>query len=336
MSDGQWQTDSQEQTGHDGAQMTAGQLLKAAREAQGLHIAALAVSLKVPVKKLEFLEADRLDELPDAVFVRALASSMCRSLKVDATEILAKLPQTNKPRLSHVEQSINTPFRMPNDAAPPGALTALSRPAVLGVMALLLAALVLIFLPYIQQKTSSLTGFTMTELKSSFPSTAVNGDTNTSGTAMGAGSVLTTDGGVRAATTGAGDTQPTAQAPVEQSRITASNINAGQSSTAVISPTLATPTMATPIPTSTPAASGNAQGMVVFRAKGETWVEVIDVNSRVVLRKLLLPGESVGATGLPPLRVTVGRADQTIVMVRGAPFDGESLVRDNVLRFEVK
>lgn len=332
MSDEQWQTHSQEQTGHDGAQMTAGQLLRAAREAQGLHIAALAVSLKVPVKKLEFLEADRLDELPDAVFVRALASSMCRSLKVDATEILAKLPQTNKPRLSHVEQSINTPFRMPNDAAPPGALTALSRPAVLGVMALLLAALVVIFLPYIQQKISGLTGFTLNELNSSFPSAAVNGDTNTSGTAMGAGSVLTTDGGVRAATTGAGDTQPTAQAPVVQSIATASNINVGQLSTPILSPMLATPTMVIPTPT----VSGNPQGMVVFRAKGETWVEVIDVNSRVVLRKLLLPGESVGATGAPPLRVTVGRADQTIVIVRGAPFDGESLVRDNVLRFEVK
>lgn len=64
-------------------QVTAGELLRQAREAAGLHVAALAVSMKVPVKKLEALEADRLDLLPDAVFVRALASSVCRTLKID-------------------------------------------------------------------------------------------------------------------------------------------------------------------------------------------------------------------------------------------------------------
>ena len=43
-------------------EMTAGALLRAAREASGLHIAALAVAMKVPVKKLEALEADRRSE----------------------------------------------------------------------------------------------------------------------------------------------------------------------------------------------------------------------------------------------------------------------------------
>ena len=74
-----------------------GALLKNARQASGLHIAALAVTLKVPVKKLEALESDRLDLLADAVFVRALAASVCRTLKVDATPILALLPATSSP-----------------------------------------------------------------------------------------------------------------------------------------------------------------------------------------------------------------------------------------------
>lgn len=37
---------------------TAGALLRQARESTGLHIAALAVAMKVPVKKLEALEAE--------------------------------------------------------------------------------------------------------------------------------------------------------------------------------------------------------------------------------------------------------------------------------------
>ena len=71
----------------------AGALLRAARERQGLHLAALAAQLKVAPRKLEALEADRYDELPDATFVRALAASMCRVLKIDPAPVLERLPQ---------------------------------------------------------------------------------------------------------------------------------------------------------------------------------------------------------------------------------------------------
>jgi cytoskeleton protein RodZ len=259
---------------------SAGSLIRAAREAQGLHIAALAVSLKVPVKKLEALEADRLDLLPDVVFVRALASSVCRALKVDATDILAKLPQTSAPRLEHAQQSINTPFRMPTDDS---------------------------------AASAALAG-----LKSSAALETPNPDSTASGTAMGAGSVLTSDGGVRPASAGTGDTQATLAL--------SSNVSVANSSPSVASPTMAMTAGGTAV----------ADGMVVFRATGESWVEVIDATGKVTLRRLLLAGEAVGANGALPLRVTVGRADQTTVLVRGKPFDGESLVRDNVLRFEVK
>ena len=59
--------------------VTPGGLLREARQASGLHIAALAAALKVPVSKLEALESDNYEALPDAVFVRALASSVCRT-----------------------------------------------------------------------------------------------------------------------------------------------------------------------------------------------------------------------------------------------------------------
>ena len=46
----------------------AGALLRAARQQQGLHIAALAASIKVAPAKLEALEAGRVHALPDATF----------------------------------------------------------------------------------------------------------------------------------------------------------------------------------------------------------------------------------------------------------------------------
>ena len=72
--------------------MGAGQLLRQYRESAGLHIVALASALKVARAKLEALEADRLDDLPDVVFARALAMSCCRYLGKDAEPVLALMP----------------------------------------------------------------------------------------------------------------------------------------------------------------------------------------------------------------------------------------------------
>ena len=96
-------------------ELTAGGMMRMAREAAGLHVAALAVAMKIPVKKLEALESDRLDLLHDAVFVRALAASVCRALKMDPAPVLAKLPLTIAPRLSAVERGINAPFPKAGD-----------------------------------------------------------------------------------------------------------------------------------------------------------------------------------------------------------------------------
>jgi cytoskeleton protein RodZ len=248
---------------------TAGGLLRSAREAQGLHIAALAVALKVPVKKLEALEANQLDMLPDLVFVRALASSVCRALKVDATAILALLPQINAPRLDHTAQSINTPFRMPINGSGSNVLASFSRPAVLAVMALLVGAAVMIFLPDMKKKTSDTPSEVLGRLKSSTTIDVPNADNGSGGTAMGAGSVLTNDGGVRPATAGAGDTQSTvALSP---------GTSVSQSTPTVASPTLVISSSVVD-GTGTVAA---ANGVVAFRAKGDSWIEVVDATGRV-------------------------------------------------------
>jgi cytoskeleton protein RodZ len=74
---------------------TAGQWLRAARQKAGVQLAVLSVTLKVPVKELEALEADQLDPAKGPVFARALASSVCRQLRIDATPVLALLPQSS-------------------------------------------------------------------------------------------------------------------------------------------------------------------------------------------------------------------------------------------------
>ncbi|MEO5733502.1 MAG: helix-turn-helix transcriptional regulator, partial [Rubrivivax sp.] len=90
---------------------SAGALLRAAREGQGLHIAALAAAIKVSPRKLDALENDRLSELPDATFSRALAQTVCRTLKIDARPVLALLPAAGATSIEPISRTAHAPFR---------------------------------------------------------------------------------------------------------------------------------------------------------------------------------------------------------------------------------
>ena len=126
---------------------SAGSLLRRAREAEGLHIAALAVALKVPVKKIEALEADRLHELPDIVFVRALASSVCRALKIAPEPILALLPLSSQPKLKAVESGSQASYRVKGLRSENRLWDQMSRPYWLAIFLLVVGLTALIFWP---------------------------------------------------------------------------------------------------------------------------------------------------------------------------------------------
>lgn len=304
---------------------SAGSLLRQAREAAGLHIAALAVALKVPVKKLEALEADRLDLLPDAVFVRALASSVCRTLKMDASPVLALLPQTGKPRLDYQQTSINTPFRSPSDGPGPSLWAQVSRPAVLAGLLLLLGALVLIFLPAVQQQ--EMAAQTLASTPAAAPQPAPASGVAPPAQVQESPGPAVSESPVAAAAPVVVMPAPPALAP---------GLPAGA---ALLLPA-ASPAEAPPATTAQapapPAAAVVANGIIVFTAKGESWVEVTDAKGVVVLRRTLAAGEAASASGALPLAAVVGRADATQVQVRGRPFDLGTVAKDNVARFEVK
>lgn len=89
-----------------------GTLLRNARQQQGLELDALAAAIKVRADKLAALEADHYEQLPDMAFTRALAKTLCRTLKIDAEPVLAGLPSSlDGSRLEQVATGLNTPFR---------------------------------------------------------------------------------------------------------------------------------------------------------------------------------------------------------------------------------
>jgi cytoskeleton protein RodZ len=94
---------------------TAGVLLRQLREDAGFKLDVLAQALRVSSAKLEALEADRLDDLPDAMFARALTLAVCRQLKTDAAPVLALLPGQDVSRLAAKnERGLDFPLDRPS------------------------------------------------------------------------------------------------------------------------------------------------------------------------------------------------------------------------------
>ncbi|HVZ43046.1 MAG TPA: helix-turn-helix domain-containing protein [Ramlibacter sp.] len=317
---------------------SAGAMMRRAREAAGLHIATLAVSLKVPVRKLEALEEDRYDQLSDAVFVRALASSVCRTLKIDPQPVLERLPQGAKPRLVQTGDGINEPFRAPGDGPSQTWTDQLSRPVVLAVVALLVGSLVILFLPTMRRddaqavrtaqgpKPSSAQTAPVPPPEAAAPSLAP---------AAGASAATPLPAQPAAATPSNASPSP---APSTVAAAPAAAMPPANGASVASVPMPVQPASAAPSSSASSSASAlqaAASGVVVFRAHSQSWVEVRDANGTTVLRRLMEAGETAGASGSLPLKVIVGSAPATDVLVRGKPYDTTPVTRDNVARFEV-
>jgi cytoskeleton protein RodZ len=304
------------------ADVTAGALLRQAREASGLHVATLAANLKVPVRKLEALEEDRYDLLGDAVFVRALASSVCRTLKADPQPVLQRLPQTAQPRLVQDSEGINAPFRAPSDGPSPGIFDSVSKPVIVTIVLLLLGTLVITFLPMVQKGYETV----VQANSSSVPPPAANDPVLPPGVSTTAPAEPRGADVLPASAPTAAPAMPT-QAPAPMATTVA------PTAPAPLAPA-SQPATATNV-AAVPAADATANGIVVFRTRGPSWIQVTDAGGTTVLRRLMGPGESAGASGRLPLSVTVGDAGQTDVQVRGKPYNLGSVSKDNVARFEV-
>ena len=302
-----------------GMSVTAGALLRDAREAAGLHIAALAVALKVPVAKLEALEADNFSALPDMVFVRALASSVCRTLKIDPQAVLALLPQGEGPRLSAGDVGLNAPvkgFAGRSSAAP--FKGAGSRSFVWAVGLLLIGAALMMFLPRgLDADLSALLKQPETTTKIPMPTGNVAQEISV---AVGAEERVPSAAPAAAAAVGVGVELP-----------------AGESikPAGIASHPIVLPSVEASAPSSAPAADAPS-GVLAFKARSESWIQVRDAAGALVLQRNLAPNELVSVSGVLPLAVVIGRADATEVFVRGKPYDIGPVSRENVARFEVK
>jgi cytoskeleton protein RodZ len=307
---------------------TAGRLLREARERQGLHIAALAASIKVAPKKLELLEADRFDQLPDATFTRALAQTVCRALKIDPRPVMSLLPPPVGHRLEQVGEGLNAPFRdRPGMLVQRDWFAFASSPAFWITVLILAAALIVNFLP------AGLIGNAASRWRAasaSEPARAASAETPgmppepAPAPTVAVSETVTTSAPtfVRPAAETAGPATTPAAPPAS-------------TSTARAVPPVPTAVAASAI-ASPPAPVVAATGMLQLRTSATSWVEVTDARGQPLIARLMQPGEAVGVDGAPPLKVRIGNAAGTRVVFRGQPTELAAFTRDNVARLELR
>jgi cytoskeleton protein RodZ len=300
------------------AAATAGQLLRLARQKAGMHLAVLSVTLKVPVRQLEALEADELDPGKGPVFYRGLASSVCRHLQTDPAPILALLPQT-KAQLQPLGRTVE-PLESEGSlgiSSIPWSRMASSK-VFWGAALMVLLTGAFLWLPAPSQWVW------MDDIKSLMADEVVSQEVIepmvvTPALVLGSPAPLVdASTATPAATAASATTQVTAPAVALMPPVLP--VSPVQPST--IAATVSTPSGAGP--------------EWVFSATSDSWLEVRNAQKTVVWSGVVKAGESTRIQSPLPVSVVVGRAQVVTATLRGQPFDLKPHTQVTVARFEVK
>lgn len=294
------------------AAKTAGQLLKAARLRAGVHLAVLSVTLKIPVRQLEALEADQYQLGQSPVFVRGLASSVCRQLRIDPVPILSLLPHGGTYLEPHgaVRQAYERPadFGRMRSASP-----RIPARAWWAAVSMLVMIAALIWLPSPSQWVW------LDDLSAQFATSQPEVRT-----VMAAPEAQ--------ASTSAADAAPLGAVSVVPTVATSPSLAAVETPVVIQNP----PAAANSVPKSpTPAASVQAP-QLQFTATESSWIEVRDAKSQVVWNGVLKAGETNRVPAPQAVNVVIGRADAIQVTFKGQAFDLKPHTKVNVARFEVQ
>jgi len=298
---------------------TAGDLLREAREAHGLHIEMVAAALKVPPQKLMALEADDIASLPDPVFARALASSVCRALRIDPVPVLAKLPNTKHTPLASADRTLksNIVSGTPRWSGSGGRSSGQPSRTLLAVVLLLLVGAGALF--WLPQSVFDQIGASVSRLTSrGEPDAGSVSEAPAAGTASAPSGVVAENVPVQAVA-------PSGPAGGAPAAVANANTTAAAAPAAPVSPVAASPV-----------AAASSSQQLVFVAREECWITVTEAGGKQLLRRSLKAGETVELSGALPLSVVVGRASAVDVQVRGKPYDLKPVTRGGgVARFEV-
>lgn len=299
---------------------SAGQMLRTAREAQGLHLAVLSVNLKVSVRQLEALEADQHDAFKGATFVRALAQSVCRQLKIDPAPVLVALPQAAAPKtlepvsLASRQAAAHPSARSTSSEAGKG----LSRQVLLLAVMMLLGAAALIWWPNQSKEIST------EEAQDPAQAAVPMGQASNPEEALVAASPESPASALAfMPASPAVSAQVPAAAPVASASVPAATPARVPASSPVL-------------PVAASAVSGAEVSPLLLRLTADAWVEVRDNRGQMAVKRVVKAGETLKLDAVAPLFVYVGRSDSAELSWQGKPVDLKPHTQNNEARLQLK
>ncbi len=326
----------------DASARAPGEVLRAAREAQGLSLDHLAATLKVTPVKLAALEEGRLDQLPDASFARALAQTVCRVLKIDPTPVLAGLPAARVAPLAADKPALIQPFKETRlapkmfEGGGESGWSRLLRPQWLAPLLLLLAAAVIYLLPESFEWPRWLGENHPVEAASQASAPEQTADGVLPVPAASDALVLDPAASVAPAASQASAIPPASVASEVSMLAPASVAPVGQSTNQGPALAASVPVLAQPLPSTVQSPGAVVDGPVFLSVTEDSWVEVIDGGGNTRLSRIVRAGESMAMGGVSPWRMRIGHAGGVKVTVRGQPVDLAPFTRNNVARLELK
>jgi cytoskeleton protein RodZ len=296
------------------AQSTAGARLRAAREATGLSVDAVAQQLKLAPRQVKALEDDDWQRLPGRTFVRGFTRNYARFVHIDPDAVLALLPAPDA--APALERPALAASRRPMGEIP---IERVTKSSAARWLVPVLVILIIAAIAYWQMARSS---FHLPALLSSL----VQHDAESAPGSTVSGTAATPGSGLSALPNPV--TQPGTSADAGASG-SATRTVPGSTVTVLPTPSAAdTPAAAATTPAS--AAAAPADTPLVLTFKGTSWAEVKDARGRVVLQMTGGAGMTQTISGTPPLELSLGNARDVDVTFRGQALDLTPYTRGNV------
>ena len=291
-----------------------GAVLRAAREAEGISVGDMAVQCRLAVTQIRALEEERLENLPEPVYVRAFIRGYAHALKIDPAPLVDDYMMRCGRRGAAVEVG-QLPNRSPSREAvfhePPKNRT------LKAVLFVVLAALVGggIWAVYTDQFASLHTSSEAQKVESGANEAK---ETKTPAAEPAESAAAPSDA--------APETQPAqpsapAAAQAQPAAQTAS----------------AAPAQPAPAASAQPPAAAPVLHKVEFRlGAGASWVQVIAPNGRNVVASEMRP-QSVQAYEIPKgSRFTIGNAGVVSLTIDGEVYPLDGVVRNGIARFTIE
>lgn len=285
----------------EAGQASVGQILRDAREAQGLSLDEAAARLRLMQRQIVAMEADEFESLGQPVFARGFVRNYSRLLGLEPDALLASMDgaPAEPAVVSH--------------AAPPPPHSWLSSP---WLILLLLAVLVVVTVPVAlywwlnEGEEDRVSPVQPVEQASPVPPS------------------LTTGADAEHAKAAVPVAEPDPVSPAAPDMTAVPAAVPGPPAAPVAGPGEAS-TPATPVPQI-------LSGVLHLEFGAESWVEIKDASGRMLHRQLNPAGSSVNVRGQPPFDLVIGNAAQARMTYNGRPIDLTPFIGTTVARFTLE